>query len=266
MRKAMVVLAGVAFVGCSGVSKEQYKAKEAEATKAQAAAKEQGAKVAELEGTVTSLQQQNETLQSQTQQLQSQNQALKTQTSTLQSSAADLEKKLHESTAATSELEQNRPVKVEESVLFKEDSSTLTPEGKRTLDSIAQAIAGSTDKAIVVSGFTDSHEGAGKDPKANRWKLSSARSMAVAKYLAGRGIDPSLIAVAGFGEARPVAPNDSLASRSLNRRVEIVLTPANQEMTSIGVKPAELMPQGTGKGQGQESPGQGQSQGEKKSQ
>jgi chemotaxis protein MotB len=261
----MMVLAAVAFVGCAGVNKEQYKAKEAEAAKAQQTAKEQSARSAELESRVTSLQQQNEALQSEAEKLQSQNQALKTQTSTLQSSTTDLEKKLHESTTATSELEQNRPVKLEDSVLFKEDSSTLTPEGKRDLDAIAQAIAATTDKAIVVSGFTDTTEAAGKDPKANRWKLSSARSLAVAKYLAGRGIDPSLIAVAGYGEARPVAPNNSLASRSLNRRVEIVLAPANQDMATIGVKPAELMHQGTGTGQGQEQ-GQGQSQGENKSQ
>jgi hypothetical protein len=51
-----------------------------------------------------------------------------------------------------------------------------------------------------------------------------------------------LIAVASFGQARPAAPNNSLANRALNRRVEIALAPAKLDMGTIEVKPAELTP------------------------
>ena len=235
MRRTMLVIGMAAIVGCAGVSKDQYKAKEAEVTKYKQAVQDQDTKLAELERKATALEQQN--------------QALKSQNETIQSNAADLQRKLNESSAATETLQQKRPVKVSQAVLFKEDSSKITPEGKRSLDSVADALAGSKDKVIIVSGFTDGTEGAGNDPK--RWQLSSARALEVAKYLAGRGVDPSLIAVAGFGQARPVAPNDSLASRAMNRRVEIMLSPANQEVLTIDLKPAELMQRGegsTGKG------------------
>jgi chemotaxis protein MotB len=217
----MLVVGLAAVVGCGGISKEQYNAKEAEAAKYKQSTQDQSAKAAALESKVTSLEQQNATLQSQ---------------------VGDLEKKVNESTAARQEMQAKAPVRVNERMLFKENSSVLTPESKRALDAVAQAIHGSKDRTVIVSGYTDDSEAAGKDSRAKRWQLSSARAVAVAKYLAGRGLDPSLIGVAGFGQARPVAPNDSLANKTLNRRVEIVLMPVNLSMSTIDVKPAELTP------------------------
>jgi chemotaxis protein MotB len=230
----MLVVAMAAVVGCSGVSKSQYKAKEAEATKYQQTAQEQSAQVAELQTKVSTLEQQNETLQS--------------QNKTLESNASDLQSQLNQSSAAAAEMQERRPQKVSQPVFFKENSSTLTSEGKRTLDSIAEGLAGSKDKVVIVSGFTDAAEAAGQNAMAKRWQLSSARALTAAKYLGGRGVDQSLIAVAGFGQARPVAPNDSLASRARNRRVEIMLSPANQQVLTIDLKPAELKKSGTGAG------------------
>jgi len=242
MRGTMLVAGAAAILGCAGVSKQQYQAKDAEVTKYKQAAQEQSAQLAELERKATALEQQNQALQSK-------NQTLASQNETIQSSAADLQKRLDASSAATTALEAKRPLKVNQAVLFKENSSKITAEGRRSLDSIAEALAGSKDKAIIVSGFTDNVEGAGNDSR--RWQLSSARALEVAKYLAGRGVDPSLIAVAGFGQSHPVASNDSLANRALNRRVEIMLSSPNQEVLTIDVKPAELMQGGTGHTQGQ---------------
>jgi len=219
----MLVVGIAAVVGCGGVSKEQYGAKEAEATKYKQAADDAGAKVTALESKVSSLEQENSALQAQT---------------------ADLQKKLNEtSAAAKSEIQERTPLRVNERLLFKENSSKLTPESKRALDSIAQAIAPElTDKSIFVAGYTDDAEGGGKAAKTKRWQLSSARAVEVAKYLAGRGIDPVHIAVAGFGQARPAAPNDTLANRALNRRAELSLMPTSMKPGTLEVKPAELKP------------------------
>jgi outer membrane protein OmpA-like peptidoglycan-associated protein len=62
----------------------------------------------------------------------------------------------------------------------------------------------------------------------------------VAKYLVGRGIDPAMVGVAGFGEARPAAANDTLANKALNRRVEIALTAADANVGTMDVTPAQL--------------------------
>ena len=221
MQRVMLVVGIAAVLGCSGVSKEQYKAKEAEAAKYKQSTEEQGVRATTLENKVTALEQQNSTLQTQNQ---------------------DLEGKLSETTTAKAALLEKTPLRVNQQLLFKENSSKLTPESKRTLDSVAEAIiAQSKDKSVIVAGHTDNSEG-GKHADAKRWQLSSSRALEVAKYLAGRGLDPSLIAVAGFGPARPIAPNDSLANKALNRRVEITLAPAKMDTKTIEVRPPELTP------------------------
>lgn len=221
MHRAMLVVGLVALVGCAGVSKEKYSAKEAEAAKYKQASEEQGSRATALENKVTTLEQKNGNLQAQNQ---------------------DLEAKLSETTSAKTALQEKAPLKLNERLLFKENSSKLTPESKRALDSMAAAIASQAkDKSVIVAGHTDSTEG-GKAAQTKRWQLSSARALEVAKYLAGRGLDPMLIAVAGFGPARPVAPNDSLANKALNRRVEVMLGPAKVDMGTIEVKPPELTP------------------------
>jgi chemotaxis protein MotB len=221
MNRTMLVVGLAALVGCAGVSKDKYKAKEAEAAKYKQSSEEQGARATALENKVSTLEQQNSTLQTQNQ---------------------DLEGKLSETTTAKAALLEKTPLRVNQQLLFKENSSKLTPESKRTLDSVAEAIiAQSKDKSVIVAGHTDNSEG-GKHADAKRWQLSSSRALEVAKYLAGRGLDPSLIAVAGFGPARPVAPNDSLANKALNRRVEITLAPAKMDTKTIEVRPPELTP------------------------
>lgn len=230
MRKLMLVLGVAAVVGCGGISKERYGAKEAEAAKYQQALQEETGKVSALEAKTKSLEEQNAALQAQ---------------------ASDLEKKLTETTAAKSELEvntaklkeqseSNRPIKLSERLLFKENSSQLTTESKRALDGMAEAIGQLKDKVVIVAGHTDNTEAGGKGANVKRWQLSTARALEVAKYLAGRGLDPATIAVAGFGEGRPVAANDSMADRAQNRRAEIALTPANVQLGTVDVSPAKV--------------------------
>jgi chemotaxis protein MotB len=231
----MLVVGVAALVGCGGVSEEKYNAKNAEAAKYKQTLQDEANKVSALESKVTALEQQHATLQNQYATLQAEN-------ATLQTHAKDLESKLGESTAATTALEEKAPLKLSEKLLFQENSSKLTAESKRVLDTMAEAMAQSKDKSIIVAGYTDDKEGGGKGVETKRWQLSSARALEVAKYLAGRGLDPTLIGVVGFGQARPVAPNDSLANRALNRRVEIALTTANTTMRTLDMKPAELMP------------------------
>jgi chemotaxis protein MotB len=58
----------------------------------------------------------------------------------------------------------------------------------------------------------------------SNWDLSTARAVSVLKYLIDvGGINPQRLSAVGYGESRPMAPNDSAANRAKNRRVEIVL-------------------------------------------
>ena len=54
-------------------------------------------------------------------------------------------------------------------------------------------------------------------------QLSAKRSMAVANYLIGHGVESSRIKTLHFGESRPIHANSTAQGRTLNRRVEFIL-------------------------------------------
>lgn len=59
---------------------------------------------------------------------------------------------------------------------------------------------------------------------ASNWELSTARAVAVVRYLASQGIPEEHMAAAGFGKFHPIDPGDSEAAYRKNRRIEIKLT------------------------------------------
>ncbi len=107
-------------------------------------------------------------------------------------------------------------------VLFGSDLARLNPQGLRTAQKLAQVLEQHPQRTVLVEGFADSTGGA-----AHNQELSERRAAAVRVALQEMGIAQSRIAVRGYGEAYPVAANDSLANRQLNRRVEIVLSDAS---------------------------------------
>jgi outer membrane protein OmpA-like peptidoglycan-associated protein len=54
-------------------------------------------------------------------------------------------------------------------------------------------------------------------------KLSDNRARSVMEFILAKGIDPSRITSKGYGETKPVAPNDTPENRQLNRRVEFTI-------------------------------------------
>lgn len=69
---------------------------------------------------------------------------------------------------------------------------------------------------VEIGGHTDN---VGSD--ASNQKLSQARAESVRKYLISKGVQASRLTSAGYGEAKPVATNDTDEGRQLNRRVEL---------------------------------------------
>jgi OOP family OmpA-OmpF porin len=100
---------------------------------------------------------------------------------------------------------------------FDTGKSTLRPESEKVLQEIRALIARHPDLQLVVEGHTDN---AGASA-ANR-KLSEERAAAVKAWLVARGANASQLAVAGFGDAKPVGDNGTEAGRAKNRRVELV--------------------------------------------
>lgn len=104
-------------------------------------------------------------------------------------------------------------------VLFATDQATLTAAGIATVRKLADVLTQNPERTVLVEGFTDS-----TGSTAHNQALSERRAAAVASALTGMGIGRERVAMRGYGEAYPVAPNDNAVNRQLNRRVEIVLS------------------------------------------
>lgn len=107
-------------------------------------------------------------------------------------------------------------------VLFATNEANLTPNGTSTLRKLAEVMQQNPERTVLVEGFTDS-----TGSSSYNQDLSQRRANAVATALAEMGIARQRIATKAYGEAFPVAGNDTAGNRQLNRRVEIVLSNGN---------------------------------------
>jgi OmpA-OmpF porin, OOP family len=100
-------------------------------------------------------------------------------------------------------------------VTFLPGSTTLTGEARTVLDPAAAALMGQQDLKVEIGGHTDAQ---GSD--AANQRLSQRRADAVRQYLIDKGVAAGRLTAKGYGEAQPVASNDTPAGRAENRRVE----------------------------------------------
>ncbi len=135
--------------------------------------------------------------------------------------------------AQIAELEEMRPERTERGivltmpgVLFGFDESDLQPGAERSLDQLAEVLIENPDQRIMVEGFTDSI-----GPADYNLRLSQERADSVRDALVERGVEPDRIETRGYGEAYPVASNETAAGRQMNRRVEIVIAGAAERIS-----------------------------------
>lgn len=102
-------------------------------------------------------------------------------------------------------------------VQFASGSATLTPESHARLDAMVEFMTHKKSTRLEISGHTDN---VGK--KAVNKKLSQQRADAVRDYIVSKGIDASRIKAVGYGDEKPLFPNDTPDGRRKNRRIEAV--------------------------------------------
>jgi len=107
-------------------------------------------------------------------------------------------------------------------VLFATNEANLTPNGMSTLRKLADVMTQNPERTVLVEGFTDS-----TGSSSYNQDLSQRRANAVAAALGSMGVQRERIAMKAYGEAFPVAGNDTASNRQLNRRVEVVLSNTN---------------------------------------
>ena len=120
-------------------------------------------------------------------------------------------------------------------LLFKPGSWEMSDRGKDIIAKIAQKLAPTQEDKLLVSGYTDDAP-VGSDLKqqgvTSNQQLSQKRADAVMQFLISQGVKPNMVAAQGFGEADPIAPNDTPQGRAQNRRVELSVAGAVAEGNS----------------------------------
>ena len=105
---------------------------------------------------------------------------------------------------------------------FTSGQSVIRPDHFPLLTKVKEAIAMYPGSRVSIEGHTDAY---GTD-EANL-TLSQARADGVAQYLlANSNLDPARVEAVGFGETKPIANNETREGREKNRRIDVVITPA----------------------------------------
>lgn len=104
-------------------------------------------------------------------------------------------------------------------VNFASNSAILEPESYVELDKTYRFLHQNPEVKILIGGHTDNSG----TPETNL-TLSDNRAKAVRAYLISKGIDPERMEAEGYGQTKPVAPNDTPENMRLNRRVEFTIT------------------------------------------
>ena len=114
-------------------------------------------------------------------------------------------------------------------VLFDSGSAVLGDAGKAQLDELATTlillsmdIPKDLDWVLRIDGHTDKRPIVTAQFPSN-WELSTARAVAVAKYLISRGLPAERMVTAGYAEFRPLDPADNDEAYAKNRRIEFKL-------------------------------------------
>jgi len=117
-------------------------------------------------------------------------------------------------------------VSLEEALLFASGKYEVNSGGVVALNKLANALAYQNDLKILVEGHTDSIPFNSRGLVKDNWDLSVMRATNVVKVLTQNpDLDPIQLTAAGRSEFMPIASNTSAEGRSVNRRIEIILSP-----------------------------------------
>ncbi|MCS6929910.1 MAG: OmpA family protein [Saprospiraceae bacterium] len=103
-------------------------------------------------------------------------------------------------------------------IFFASGSAELLPASTVELEQLVSFLNENPLLRIQINGHTDN-----VGDEAFNQILSERRARAVYDYLIGRGIAPERLRYKGFGESKPIQPNDTPQGRAQNRRTEFEL-------------------------------------------
>lgn len=114
------------------------------------------------------------------------------------------------------------------------DGAALRPQATQSLARVAAILASQPGLRVAVEGYSDNVENA---------QSAGERAAVVRSALVASGLPANRVSSRGFGNARPIGPNDTEANRLGNRRVEIVVSGDAIGSLAYWDKPYSVAPQ-----------------------
>ena len=103
-------------------------------------------------------------------------------------------------------------------IRFATNEAVIEEESFALLDRLAEIVASCPDATVRIEGHTDAD-----GSEAYNQRLSERRAVAVFNYLVVAGISSSRMDAEGFGETRPIAPNNTAEGKAQNRRIQFTV-------------------------------------------
>ncbi|MCC9042051.1 OmpA family protein [Myroides sp. M-43] len=127
-------------------------------------------------------------------------------------------------------------VSMENKLLFKSGSWTISDEGKGAVVELGKVLADNPDITVLIEGHTDNDKilgNLGEGIKTN-WDLSTKRALTIVSILEQTpSIDKRNLTAAGRSEFAPLMSNNTPEGKAKNRRIEVILTPNLDKINSM---------------------------------
>ncbi len=125
-------------------------------------------------------------------------------------------------------------VSLTDKLLFPSASITIDEKGKQALSELAKVLNAQPEISISVEGHTDNQRVRSMGQIKDNWDLSVLRATSVVRFLTEvEQVSPTRLTATGKGEFTPIDTADTPDARSLNRRIEIVLSPKLDELYQL---------------------------------
>ncbi|PFP30809.1 flagellar motor protein MotB [Bacillus sp. AFS073361] len=119
------------------------------------------------------------------------------------------------------DLREGIQITLKDRIVFDSGSDHINRNFDPILEDIVKMLK-MVDNSIIIEGHTDNQPIHSSNFPSN-WELSSARALSVVHYFQNHNIAPNRLRFSGYGEFKPVYPNNTPEHREANRRVNIII-------------------------------------------
>jgi flagellar motor protein MotB len=123
-------------------------------------------------------------------------------------------------------------IRFSDGIAFDPGRAELRADGQVLLRTLA-AVMKQVNRDILVAVHNDNQAIIKGSLFKSGWEITTARAVAIVRFLQGEGVDPRHLGAAGYSEFNFLADNADEAGRALNRRVELVIMPTAEELVPL---------------------------------